>query len=81
MKPLPEKIVGGEASTQEVLNFITDKFNTLIDHLTDYEAEQDRRLTELDNRIQRIANNQLEMSRDFKARLLELGKEIWPSTE
>jgi hypothetical protein len=76
MKPLPEKIVGGEASTQEVLNFITDKFNTLIDHLTDYEAEQDRRLTELDNRIQRIANNQLEMSRDFKARLLELGKEI-----
>lgn len=76
MKPLPEKIVGGEASTQEVLNFITDKFNTLIDHLTDYEAEQDRRLTELDNRIQTIANNQLEMSRDFKARLLELGKEI-----
>ncbi len=64
MKPLPR--LGNPYDTVEAL----------IDHLTDYEAEQDRRLTELDNRIQTIANNQLEMSRDFKARLLELGKEI-----
>ena len=47
----------------EDINFSRYIINTIIDHLTEYEAEQDRRYKELDNRIQRIANNQLKMKR------------------
>lgn len=64
MKPLPEKI--GEkvhGGDKAILYDTSNAVDTLIDHLTDYEAEQDRRLTELDNRIQTISNNQLLIKR------------------
>ncbi len=63
MTQIPEKIVGGEASTQEVLNFLTDKFNNLITYLTARQELEDTRYKELTSRLGVISKNQLEMKR------------------